>query len=100
MSERWILKSKDINEIVEASDLFEAYDHLREYGVLRFGLLVDGRKEGAADDDSYLIRTSALMGRWGRYDDARKFCELAKKAGYGDTFRDCDPMTNPQVATP
>jgi hypothetical protein len=66
---------------------------LRGLPATDFGLIVQARPvdpvllRATAEDPSTTIpiRTSALMGRWGRISDARAFIDLAITKDLGDT---------------
>jgi hypothetical protein len=76
---RWHLRSRAINEVVRASDQWEAWDTLRDRSALDFGLIVVA--EPNEDADPIPVQTAALMRRWGRDDDAEQFDAIAREQG-------------------
>lgn len=79
----WQLRSAAIDEIVQARDQFEAWDTLRDRPIEDLGLVVEAEPDENADPIP--VRTSGLMFRWGRDDDARAFIELAIANDLPDT---------------
>lgn len=80
---RWRLKSRGIDEIVAASDQFDAWDTLRDRPVEDFGLIVTAEPDESGDPIP--ARTSGLMFSWGRDEDAAAFVALAVENGLPDT---------------
>lgn len=76
---RWHLRSRGIDEVVEAADQWEAWDTLRDRSALDFGLIVQAEPDENADPIP--VHTAALMRRWGREDDAAAFDQVAREAG-------------------
>jgi len=83
----WTVTTGKITRVVEAASQHEAYDALRHEDRYAFGLVVSAcpTDRDGDPDAAFPIRTSALMGRWGRIHDAREFIERAKTKGLGDT---------------
>lgn len=79
----WALSSKDIQITVVAEDQFEAFDELKDYGNHRFGLVVEAQPIGKSEGEAFVIRTSALMARWGRNVDSEAFSRAGESAGMG-----------------
>ena len=83
-SERtWRLRGRAIDELVRASDQFEAFATLRDRPAEDFGLIVAGEPDESADPIS--VRTSALMFWWGRDEEAEAFIAVAIANGLPDT---------------
>lgn len=82
---RWHLRSLKINEVVHASDQFAAFDTLRDRPVEDFGMIVSAEPNEAGNDASIPARTSLLMFRWGRDDEARRFVARMVELGMPDT---------------
>lgn len=83
---KWYVDTKNIHEIVVATDQFEAMDTLRDAPANDFGLIVTAQRVDKTEEDgSYACRTSLLMGkRWGRVWDAKLFVEAGIAQGMGD----------------
>lgn len=79
----WHIRSREINEVVNAADQFAAWDTLSDRPVEDFGLVVAAERE--EDADPVYVRTSALMFRWGRDADAEAFISVAVANGLPDT---------------
>jgi hypothetical protein len=80
---RWLVQSAEISEFVFASDQFEAWDALRDRRAEDFGLIA--KAEVNESGDPFLIRTSALMYRWGRDADGERFISRGMEVGMPDT---------------
>lgn len=76
---RWHLRGRQINEVVEAADQWEAWDTLRDRSVFDFGLVTSAEADENADPIP--VHTATLMRRWGREEDAEAFDQLAREAG-------------------
>jgi hypothetical protein len=76
---RWHIRSREINEVVQASDQWEAWDTLRDRSAFDFGLIVVA--EPNEDADPIPVHTATLMRRWGRDEDAGAFDQVARDAG-------------------
>jgi hypothetical protein len=74
-SHSWNLRSQRINELVDAPDQFIAWDTLRDRPVGDFGLVVEAEPNG--NGNPIVTRTSMLMFRWNRDEDARRFIRRA-----------------------
>jgi hypothetical protein len=83
MKKKWHIRSGDIREIVYAADQFAAWDTLRDRPAEEFGLIAEAEPD--EDTDPYLVRTSLLMIRWNRDDDARRFVARGMEEGMPDT---------------
>jgi len=83
---RWRLKTGSINELVFADDQFAAWDTLRQRSAEDFGLIAQAEPDESRDP--YLVRTSVLMFRWLRDDDARRFVSRGIEEGMPDTTLD------------
>ncbi len=82
---KWYVTTKDIDNVVEADDQWEAFDSLCTQPADVFGIVVEAQPVNETQAESYAIRTSLLMGRWGRIDEAKLFIEEAVKLGLPDT---------------
>ncbi|KKN84422.1 hypothetical protein LCGC14_0288840 [marine sediment metagenome] len=82
---KWFLTSKNIDEIVEASDQWQAFDSLQNRSVDDFGLIVEAQPVRETRAESFGVRTSLLFGRWGRTDEARKLIKAGVRCGLPDT---------------
>ena len=82
---KWFLNSKNIDEIVEASDSWEAFDTLRDRPLADFGSVVEVQPTNETRETAIAIRTSALFGRWGNRVAALYFIGVAKELGLPDT---------------
>lgn len=80
---RWVLRSRNIFEVVEAHDQFAAWNTLRIRPADDFGILVTAEPD--EDGDPIPVRTSQLMMSWGREDDGLAFVAAAIAAGLPDT---------------
>lgn len=80
---RWLVQSGGISEIVNAADQWQAWDCLRDYATDQFGLATTAEPD--ENGDPFMVRTSLLMYRWGRDDDAREIQESAIENGWPDT---------------
>ena len=83
--QKWFVTSGKIDEIVEASDQWDAFDSLRDRAVGDFGLVVEAQPVNETVDGSIVTRTSMLLGRWGRDDEARRFIKAVVAQGGPDT---------------
>ena len=83
MSATWQLRSRAINEVVQAKDQFAAWDTLRDRPADDFGLIVEAEPD--ENSDPFLVRTSALMFSWGRDEEAAAFVSCAVANGLSDT---------------
>ena len=83
MSATWQLRSRAINEVVQAADQFAAWDTLSDRAAEDFGLIVEAEPD--ENGDPFLVRTSALMFWWGRDGEAEAFIALAIACDLGDT---------------
>jgi hypothetical protein len=83
---RWHVWSREINELVYAADQFEAFDMLRSRPAEEFGLIVQAEVD--EDAEPFPVRTSLLMYRWYRDEDARRFIELGLEHGMPDTTQE------------
>ena len=81
----WRLKSRSIDSLVRADDQHAAYDTLKDRPAEHFGLIVSATPSDGGEDQTISIRTSQLMYRWGRSEEARRFIERAVLAGLPDT---------------
>lgn len=75
---RWLVKSRDIMEIVPAADQWEAWDTLKDRPIEDFGLVVLAEPDESGDPIP--VQTVTLMERWGRRADAEAFRALAFRA--------------------
>lgn len=82
---KWYVSTKDIDEIVEAANQWEAFDALRHRNPADFGLVVEAQAVNKTSEESICIRTSMLFGRWGKPEVGRLFVEAAMKQGLPDT---------------
>lgn len=83
---KWFVSSKNIDEVVEAADRWEAFDTLRDRPAEDFGLIVEVQPVRETQEEAVAIRTSALFGkRWGRPEIAERFIAAAVAQGLGDT---------------
>lgn len=80
---RFHLRSGSISEFIYAADQFEAYDTLKDRSAYDFGLIVEAEPD--ENDDPILVRTSQLMFRWRRDDEAKLFVQRAIQEGMPDT---------------
>lgn len=80
---RWLLTTGDIKEFVYAETPFAAWDTLRDRSKFDFGLVTSAEPD--EDGNPYHVRTSLLMFRWGRDDDAEQFIALGLTKGMPDT---------------
>ncbi len=85
MNSKWYVTTKDIDEVVEAADQWEAFDSLRSRAASEFGLVVEAQPVNETRDESMAVRTSLLFNRWGYPEIARRFIEAAVAAGLPDT---------------
>lgn len=76
---RRIIRTGEVNEIVQADDQWEAWDTLRDRPILDFGLIATAEPDESGDP--ILVKTADLMRRWDRDDDAEEFDKIAKLAG-------------------
>ena len=79
---RWHLTSRRINEVVEAEDQWAAWNTLRNRPADDFGMLVQA--EANENGDPIPVKTTTLMTRWGRDEDAAAFGALARSQGLPD----------------
>lgn len=79
----WHLRSRAIDELVQAADQFAAWDTLRDRPLEDFGLIVTAERD--EDADPIGVHTSGLMFWWGRDDDAKRLIALAIENGLPDT---------------
>jgi hypothetical protein len=79
---RWTVTTRDLSIPVDAANQFEAFDALREFPRDAFGMVVE-----ATDPVGriYPVRTSLLMLRWNREEDAEMFRRRAITLRYGDS---------------
>jgi hypothetical protein len=77
----WLIKTKDITEVVDAPDQFAAWDTLSERPMNEFGLIVTAEQN--EDGNPIGIHTAALMRRWDRQSAAQLFDQLARSKGLG-----------------
>lgn len=82
---KWFLTSKDIDEMVEAVDQWQAFDSLQNRSADDFGLIVEAQPVKETRAESIAIRTSMLFGRWGRIEEAKQFIGVGVHAGLPDT---------------
>ena len=82
---KWFLSSKDIDEVVEAIDQWEAFDSLQDRDPDDFGLIVQAQPVRETVDTSVGVRSSMLFARWGRAGIARRFIDAAVELGLPDT---------------
>lgn len=87
---KWYVTSKNIDEIVEAADQWEAFDSLRSWPVDDFGLIVEAQPVRETVEESIGIRTSKLFARWHRVDEAKLFIATAIELGLPDTSADLE----------
>lgn len=79
----WHVRTRLINEVVQADDQFVAWDTLRGRPAEEFGLIVVAEPDESGDPIP--VRTSALMFSWGRDEDAARFIAAAVDQGLPDT---------------
>ena len=82
---KWFLSTKNIDEVVEASDQWEAFDCLKGRPPTDFGLVVVAQPVRETGEKSIAVRTSNLFSRWGDIDAARLFIASAVALGLPDT---------------
>lgn len=82
---KWDVTSKNIEEIVEAADQWEAFDSLSTRSADDFGLVVEAQPVNETAEESFAVRTSMLFARWNRPDEARLFVDAAIRQGLPDT---------------
>ncbi len=82
---KWFLTSKDIDEIVEADDQWQAFDSLQNRSSDDFGLIVEAQPVNETQAESIGVRSSMLFYRWGRAGEAQQFIQAAVLAGLSDT---------------
>lgn len=75
----WRITSREIDEIVTATNQWEAWDMLADRSAYDFGLIVCAEPNENADPIP--VHTSTLMRRWGRDHDADQFDAVAREAG-------------------
>ena len=85
---KWFLNSKNIDEVVEAEDQWEAFDTLRNRDVGDFGIIVTAQRTNVTMDEAIAVRTAALFGRWGEPEVGRAFIERGMELGLPDTSKD------------
>jgi len=88
LTEVWIVETGTIVATVLARNQWEAFDALRSFDKNGFGLIVVAKRAYSAEGEEYAVRTSRLMGRWGRVSDALEFINLAIEEGLPDTSRE------------
>jgi hypothetical protein len=71
----WRIRSGEIDELVRAPDQIAAWDTLRDRPLEAFGVVASAEPDESADP--IYVRTSALMFRWGRDNDARVIIRMA-----------------------
>jgi hypothetical protein len=76
---RWVVRSREIHEIVDAEDQWEAWDTLRVRSAFDFGLIATAERD--EDADPIPVHTATLMRRWGREEDAEAFDQVARDHG-------------------
>lgn len=84
-TKRWHLRSAGINEFVDAFDQWEAWDSLRDRPIEDFGFVVGAEANESGDDESFPVRASILLFRWGRDADAEAFIAMGIDEGMQDT---------------
>ena len=77
----WVVATGQIKRIVRAKDQWEAWDTLRAEDRCQFGLIATAEENESGDDEAIPVKTSALMERWGRINDAQAFHALAHEKG-------------------
>ena len=82
---KWLVSTKNIDEVVEAADQWEAFDSLRGREAIEFGLVVEAQPAQETAEAAIAIRTSALFGRWGDAGTARLFIKAGIQYGLPDT---------------
>jgi hypothetical protein len=75
----WRIRSREIDEVVQADDQWEAWDSLRDRSAFDFGLIATAEPNESADPIP--VHTATLMRRWDREKDAEAFDEVARQAG-------------------
>lgn len=76
---RWMLRSRQIAEVVVAEDQWGAWNTLRNRPVEDFGLLVTAEPD--ENDDPIPVHTATLMRKWGRTAEADAFDDRARELG-------------------
>ena len=79
----WHVHTFAIDEFVRAADQFEAWDTLRDRPLEEFGLVVTAEPDESGDP--IFVRTSQLMFKWGREEDALATVAHAVANGLPDT---------------
>jgi hypothetical protein len=85
---RWFVSTKDIDEIVEASDQWEAFNSLKGRSPDEFGLVVEVQPVRETSEAAIAVRTSKLFGLWGDPVIAKQFIEAAIALGLPDTTKE------------
>lgn len=87
---KWYVTSKNIDEIVEAANQWEAFDSLSSRTADDFGLVVEAQLVNETVEESFGVRTSKLFARWNRPEEARLFIAAAISLGLPDTSVDLE----------
>ena len=87
---KWYVTSKNIDEIVEAINQWEAFDSLSTRSADDFGLVVEAQPVNETEEESFAIRTLLLFARWNRPEEAQLFIAAAIKQGLPDTSADLE----------
>lgn len=83
---KWMLESREIDEVVEARDQWEAYDTLKDRPLGDFGLIVTAQPANETNEHAVGVRTAFLFGtRWGDPIAAKAFVERGIELGLPDT---------------
>ena len=90
----WLLTSAGGTAPVDADDQWAAFDTLKDEPLENFGLLVSASTD-LSPGNTYGVRTSLLLARWGRIEDARTVIDRVIAAGGPDTSAEDLPAAPP-----